>query len=147
MTDPLPQFHLLLHSAHLIEERLRKRLASLDIQPRQARVLDALGRMGATSQAGLAKEFDLTGASMSTMTARLLKAGLISRHIDPHERRSNVLSLTSEGRALLDTIYREWAAIDREIVAALGAAQAGALRSLTLTLRDALGARTLGGGS
>jgi hypothetical protein len=42
-------FHFLLHSAHLVEERLRKRLAQLNVQPRQARILDAIGRMGKTS--------------------------------------------------------------------------------------------------
>ena len=108
-------FHFLLHSAHLLEERLRARLTPLGVHPRQARVLDALGRMGEASQVTLAKEFDLTAASMSTMTVRLLEAGLIERHVDEHELRSNVLRLSKRGKSLLKSIYREWRAMDREI--------------------------------
>jgi len=39
---------------------------------RQARILDALDRMGDASQARLAREFNLTSASMSTMFVRHL---------------------------------------------------------------------------
>lgn len=39
---------------------------------RQARILDALDRMGDASQARLAREFNLTAASMSTMFVRHL---------------------------------------------------------------------------
>lgn len=139
------QFHLLLHSGHLIEDRLRIRLAALGVQPRQARVLDALERMGETSQAELAQEFNLTAASVSTMTARLLKAGLIDRQIDEEELRKNVLTLTKKGHALLDAIHAEWHAIDAEIIAAIGERDAASLKRLTLKLRNKLGGKTPGG--
>ncbi|ASJ73615.1 hypothetical protein IMCC3135_17680 [Granulosicoccus antarcticus IMCC3135] len=42
--------HLHLHFAHLLEERLRVRLAPLGIHPRQARVLDLLEKLGQASQ-------------------------------------------------------------------------------------------------
>lgn len=133
------RFHLLLHSAHLLEERLRDRLLPLGVQPRQARVLDALGRMGQASQVSLAKEFGLTAASMSTMTKRLLQAGLIERQVDEREIRSNVLRLSNHGRSLLETIYREWREIDREITKAIGSENAEHLADLTFRLRNALG--------
>jgi len=145
MTKRQPaQFHLLLHSAHLIEDRLRVRLAKLGIQPRQARVLDALEGLGETSQAELAKEFDLTAASMSTMIGRLLAAGLIHRRIDETELRKNVVRLTKKGRALLDSVNQEWGEIDREIIAAMGERDAETLKHLTRTLRDRLGGRRPG---
>lgn len=132
-------FHLLLHSAHLLEERLRERLLPLGVQPRQARILDALARMGETSQVKLAKEFGLTAASMSTMSRRLLEAGLIERRVDEREVRSNVLRLSDHGKTLLDTIYREWQKVDREISKAIGAENAAHLADLTHQLRNALG--------
>jgi len=148
MTKRQPaQFHLLLHSAHLIEDRLRVRLAALGIQPRQARVLDALEWMGETSQAELAKEFNLTAASMSTMTTRLLAAGLVHRRVDKTELRKNVLKLTKKGSSLLDSIYHEWAELDREIIAAMGERDAKVLKDLTRNLRDRLGGRRPGSGS
>ncbi len=138
------RFHLLLHSAHLLEERLRMRLAPLGVHPRQARVLDALQRVGEASQVTLAKEFGLTAASMSTMTARLLEAGLIERQVDERELRSNVLRLSERGKALLKAIYREWRAMDREISDAIGPQNAEELAGLTYQLRNALGGFTPG---
>jgi DNA-binding MarR family transcriptional regulator len=138
------KFHLLLHSAHLLEERLRTRLLPLGVHPRQARVLDALGRMGKTSQVTLAKEFNLTAASMSTMTNRLLQAGLIKRQIDEHELRSNILCLSTRGKTLLDAIYREWREMDREISDAIGSENSEQLADLTYQLRNAIGGFTPG---
>lgn len=114
------QFHGLLHSADLIETELRRRLAPLGIQPRQARVIEAMGRMGAASQADLASTFGVTAASMSTMTDRLLAAGYITRTTDPASRRQNVLELTDKGYALLASIAEVWTAVDDTIAAVLG---------------------------
>ena len=144
MSSQSYKFHLLLHSAHLLEERLRSRLAPLGIQPRQARALDALGRMGQASQVELAREFALSAASMSTMTSRLLTAGLIEKYVDERELRSNVLKLSKHGKSLLKKIYREWREIDREIGIILGVENADQLGSLTYELRNALGGSTPG---
>lgn len=138
------RFHLLLHSAHLLEERLRTRLAQHGVKPRQARVLDALGRMGEASQIKLAREFAVTAASMSTMTSRLVAAGLIQKRPDPEQHRSNLLTLSKRGRGLLNLIYREWREVDREVEAAIGHRQAQRLGALTFDLRNALGGRTPG---
>lgn len=137
--------HGLLHSAALVEERLRVRLAKLDVRPRQARILDALDRMQQASQADLAREFDLTPASMSTMTTRLLDAGYISRTPHPDEARSNVLRLTEKGRSLLAEVRRAWADIDLMIETTIGPDKAQRLAALTRDLRDALGGNVPGG--
>ena len=144
MTKQSYTFHLLLHSAHLLEERLRSRLVPLGVQPRQARVLDALGRMGQTSQVKLARDFGLTAASMSTMTTRLLNAGLIERQVDKRELRSNVLTLSPLGQSLLKKIYHEWQEIDREIDEIIGAEAMAQLGDLTCKLRNAFGGSTPG---
>ena len=137
-------FHLHLHFAHLLEERLRIRLAPLGIHPRQARILDALGRMGQASQVQLAREFGLTGASMSTMTSRLVAAGLIERHVDVQEQRSNVLKLTRHGSSLLEQIHQEWQEIDREITEVIGDENAARFAAFSLQLRNAFGGSTPG---
>ncbi len=138
--------HFLLHAADLVEERLRRRLADLGMPPRQARVLDALDRMGAASQVDLARAFDITPASMSTMTARLIAAGFIARETDPEEARSNVLQLTAHGRSLLSEIHAAWHDVDRIIEETVGSENAAALAALTRALRDGLGGRTPGHG-
>lgn len=123
---------------------MRHRLEPLGIGPRQARILDALSRMGSTSQVELAREFTVTAASMSTMTTRLVKAGLIARGLDPDSARSNRLSLTAEGDRMLDAIDAAWRETDEAIVEAIGAEKAAALAALTTELRDALGGHVPG---
>lgn len=131
-------FHGLLHSAELLEAELRRNLSPLGIQPRQARVIEALGRMGPVSQSDLASAFSVTPASMSTMTDRLLAAGYITRAVDPASRRQNVLGLTDKGRRLLDGIGEAWTAVDDAISSALGA-EAAAFFAQARRLRDTLG--------
>lgn len=138
------QFHFFLHCSHLIEERLRIRLDPLGIKPRQARVLDALGRMGQASQVKLADEFGLSAASMSTMTTRLLTAGLIEKRVDEQELRSNILKLSKHGKSLLTQIYEVWTDIDQEISKAIGPENASQLATITCELRNAFGGFTPG---
>jgi len=137
-------FHLHLHFAHLLEERLRARLAPLGIHPRQARILGVLGMVGQASQVKLAREVGLTAASMSTMTSRLVAAGLIERDVDAHERRSNVLKLTRHGNSLLKQIHQEWEKIDRECTEILGENNAAQFTAFALQLRNAFGGSTPG---
>lgn len=131
-------FHGLLHSADLVETALRRKLAPLGIQPRQARVVEALARMAPVSQADLASAFRITPASMSTMTDRLLAAGYITRRVDPASRRQNVLELTDKGRSLLASIDEVWSSVDDTIRAVLGD-EAAAFFHLARRLRDGLG--------
>lgn len=131
-------FHGLLHSANLVEAELRRHIAPLGLRPRQARILDAMGRMGPVSQVDLAADFGITPASMSTMTDRLLAAGYITRAPNPVSRRQNVLELTEKGRTLLDGIAKAWAAVDAKISAALGE-NAAAFFAQAQHLRDNLG--------
>lgn len=136
--------HGLLHSARLVEEEMRRRLSPLDIHPRQARVLTAIHHMQPVSQVDLAAEFDITSASMSTMTDRLLAAGYITRTTDPNVRRRNVLQLTDAGRAKLDAIFESWEAVDATIRDAIGPDDAQDLFRLTRRLREKLGGRVPG---
>ena len=131
-------FHGLLHSGELVEAELRQSLSSLGVQPRQARVLEAMGRIGPVSQTDLASAFGVTSASISTMTDRLLAAGLITRAVHPTSRRQNVLELTEKGRKLLDGIGVAWASVDDKIRAVLGA-DARTFFDLGRRLRDGLG--------
>jgi DNA-binding MarR family transcriptional regulator len=138
-------FHFLLHSAHLVEEKLRKRLVPLDVQPRQARILDAISRTGGTSQIRLAEEMSVTQASMSTMIVRLVELKLITKRVDKAELRSNILCITQRGQKQLGRIYEIWAETDREIEAKIGLKNTKQLTALTLRLRNALGGFTPGG--
>lgn len=139
-----PQFHLLLHSADLLEDHLRRELSPLGVRPRQARVLNALDRMGQASQSRLATEFGISRASMSTMTARLIARGFITRTEDPADPRGNILALSDTGRALLSDIETAWDRVDAIITETIGAQNARRLAELTYDLRNGLGGRAPG---
>ncbi len=132
-------FHSLLHSADLVELHLRNELEPLGLRPRQARILSALNRMGPISQATLAKEYQVTPGSMSTMVTRLENLGFVTRHREPDERRSDVLSLTAQGKTLIQGIRKTWRQTDARIVKAIGAEKAQILGELTAELTFALG--------
>lgn len=134
-----PNFHLLLHSSDLVEQQLRIKLAPLGVKPRQARVLDALDRMGAISQVELVKAFDITPASMSTMITRLVVAGFVTQKPSAKALRTNVVALSKRGRHVLNKVRVVWAEMDRVIEEAIGCEQAETLAQLTGALRDALG--------
>ena len=134
----------MLHSADLLDETLRHRLGRLGLRPRQARVIDALARMEPASQVALAREFGVTPAAMSTMTARLIEGGYVTREVDPKEARAHLLRLTERGRGLLDEIHKAWRDVDGLIEEKLGPDGAATLSELARDLRDALGGRVPG---
>jgi DNA-binding MarR family transcriptional regulator len=129
---------------HLVEARLRVRLAEVGLRPRQARVLSALNRMGECHQKALATEFDITPASMSTMCDRLVAAGLIEKLVDPEEKRAYLVRLTQEGESKVREVRKAWDDIDRMIVKAIGKDAAESLAGFAGNLRDQLGGRIPG---
>ncbi|WP_352231100.1 MarR family winged helix-turn-helix transcriptional regulator [Paralimibaculum aggregatum] len=107
-------------------------------------MIEAIGRLGAVSQAVLVPEFGVTSASMSTMTDRLLAAGYVTRTVDPASRRKNRLGPAGKGRALPAGITAAWDATD-ETIRAVPGADAAAFSGLARRLRDGLGGRPPGG--
>lgn len=136
-----PGFHLLLHSTHLLEDRLRDLLNPLGIHAGQARFIDALGHIDGATQKQLSSKFNVTSASMSQMTKRLVTNGYIQLHADPQDKRATVLSLTDKGMQMRGEIHRVWATLDKEIIEAIGEENAEQLFMQSGSLRDALGGK------
>ncbi|WP_417607131.1 MarR family winged helix-turn-helix transcriptional regulator [Primorskyibacter flagellatus] len=132
-------FHALLHSADLLERRLTERLAPLGVRPRQARVLVAIDVIGPTSQTVLAREFDITKGSMSTMIDRLLALGLVQRKKSETDKRGDVVTLSSAGGLMVSDIRRAWQDIDTMVEAILGPEKQRLLAELSSELKTALG--------
>lgn len=138
------KFHSLLHAADLVEDRLRVQLDPLGIRPRQARILNALRRMGTASQVELAIEFNVTAGSMSTMIARLIAMKLVSRTKDPSELRTDVLQLTPKGISVLKKVHMVWRQMNAVLEEALGQEKADMLGALSAELKSALGGHVPG---
>tara|TARA_Y100001951_G_C11295289_1_gene275096 strand:+ start:1693 stop:1947 length:255 start_codon:yes stop_codon:yes gene_type:complete len=78
------------------------------------------------------------------MTKRLINNGFIKVRPDPSDKRSSLVSLTSEGEMLLNQIIEVWKKVDDIIIDAIGARNAEQLFSQSLKLRDTLGGKAPG---
>jgi DNA-binding MarR family transcriptional regulator len=76
-------------------------LEPLQIEPRDFGALTALQSMGPVSQAGLARQFGVSGASMVQIVDDLEKRGLLERRRMATDRRTQVLHLQPEVPAVL----------------------------------------------
>jgi len=133
------KIHPFLHAATLMEKRVTALLRASGVRHRQGLILDALHRVGPTSQRHLAKEFGISPGSMSSMTDRLLALGFITRNTNADDRRSDVLELTPDGLAILTVVRDAWQDADDGIETALGAKKAAQFFALAAELRSAQG--------
>jgi DNA-binding MarR family transcriptional regulator len=67
-------------------------------------VIHVLGRIGPCSAARLAAEIGIDRSGASRYADRLEEIGLVQRTADPIDRRATLLSLTAEGRRVIDEL-------------------------------------------
>jgi DNA-binding MarR family transcriptional regulator len=72
----------------------------------QLRVMMMIATRGAINLAAVAAGLDVSPSNASRICDRLLKIDMVDRREDPDDRRNVVLTLTSEGRALIDRVIR-----------------------------------------
>jgi len=95
----------------------------------QYTALTVLERHDDMSSAQLARRSFVTAQSMADMITALEGRALIERHRDRADRRRLVVSLTAEGRALLEACRPEVAALERTMLAGLSEPDIAALRA------------------
>src|SRR3954451_16418908 len=81
--------------------RLRQE-AGTDLSPSQTSALAAVERHGPLTPSELAVCERIQRPTATRVLARLGEAGLVERAADPMDRRSSLVSVTAEGRALLE---------------------------------------------
>jgi DNA-binding MarR family transcriptional regulator len=81
------------------------------------------------SSAQLARRSFVTAQSMADMITALEGRALIERHRDRADRRRLVVSLTAEGRALLDRYRPDVAALEQAMLAGLSEPEVAAMRA------------------
>src|SRR3954452_1403655 len=94
-------------AAHLrvVVARTARRLrqeAGTDLSPSQTSTLAAIERHGPLTPSELATCERIQRPTATRVLARLEEAGLVARAADPTDRRSSLVSVTEEGRELLD---------------------------------------------
>jgi len=127
--------------AREIELRLEAVYREHGLEPGWHDVLATLRRSGPPFRL---RPTDLTTALMLTSSGttkrldRLERAGLVERTADPHDRRAVAISLTAQGRALIDRVTEAHLANERDILAALSGTDQQRLADLLRNLQIGL---------
>jgi DNA-binding MarR family transcriptional regulator len=136
VTHPAPS---LLYVMKQLELAVRSGLDDIvrpdGLTAQQYTALTVLERNSGISSAQLARHSFVTAQSMADMVGSLLAGGLIERHRDAVDRRKLVLTLTAEGRSLLDRYRDEVDALEAKMLVGLESDDAVALRRMLLTCR------------
>src|SRR5215218_4701693 len=129
--------------ARELEQRLEPVYKAHGLEPGWHDVLATLRRTGPGYRL---RPTDLTDALMLTSSGttkrldRLERAGLIGREPDPGDRRGVTITLTDEGRAVIDRVTEAHVANEARLLEGLGRADrerlAALLRKLSLTLPE-----------
>src|SRR3954469_22521061 len=96
-------------AAHLrvVVTRTARRLrqeAGTDLSPSQTSALAAVERHGPLTPSELAARERIQRPTATRVLALLEESGLVDRAADPADRRSSLVSITPEGRELLDRL-------------------------------------------
>jgi DNA-binding MarR family transcriptional regulator len=114
---------MLLYLLKQVELAARARLDDivrpLGLTALQYTALGILERQNGITSAQLARNSFVTAQSMADMIAILEGRGVIERHRDTADRRRLVVSLTAEGRGLLDRCRPQVAALEASMLTGL----------------------------
>lgn len=90
---------------HLVLLRLNRRIrvsSHDEISPSQRSILGTVYRFGPVSVGRIAEREHVQPPSASKIVAALEQLGLVQRAADPNDRRCSLISLTQQGRDLVD---------------------------------------------
>ncbi|GAB4209274.1 MAG: MarR family transcriptional regulator [Roseiflexaceae bacterium] len=111
MTEHLTNAHRMLR----VFEQMRalkpgaswRRLADLGLSHSHLRALHMLAPDRTLAMKDLAEALQLTPPSVTALTRRLVQSGMVQRQTHEEDSRVSLLSLTEDGRTLLEGLYHE----------------------------------------
>jgi DNA-binding MarR family transcriptional regulator len=106
-------------AVHLLALYLDRQLGALEISQAEAHVLARLGRGGSTSPTELHRLFGHKRSTLTGILDRLEARGYVTRVLNADDRRSFIVSLTSEGKIVAETVSATIEALERQIAARL----------------------------
>jgi DNA-binding MarR family transcriptional regulator len=128
--------------AQLLQAELEPVFAAHGVNGGEFDVLASLRRSGRPfrlTPTELSKSLMVTSGGMTKRLAALEGRGLIRREPDPNDRRSSAVTLTREGKRLVEAILPEHVANEERLLAELTAEERAGLAGLLETLAVALG--------
>ncbi|MEU0570983.1 MarR family transcriptional regulator [Nonomuraea sp. NPDC005983] len=110
-------------------------LFTSNLTMRQLKVVMLLSLNGSASGQNLAQDLGVGLGTVTGIVDRLVTAGLVSRHEDPHDRRVRRVELTAAGAELVEEIQDAGLQQYRRIVAHLDTETLRALELVTRRIR------------
>lgn len=121
---------LLMRLARAANRSLACSLEALGLRSQQFGILHRLARYGPASQSELAAGLRLHASNLVRLLDELEHAGLARRERDPHDRRRQVVAITSSGKRLLSRAADAAEQTERELLAPLDPAERRQLQGL-----------------
>lgn len=108
--------YLLTVSQHEVFQKFFSRLSPYGITPGQYGILNCLWENGPTTPKEIARALRLENSTISGALDRMQRQGLISRVLDPNNRRSIQVIATPQAEALKEDVLREVETLNSEIL-------------------------------
>jgi DNA-binding MarR family transcriptional regulator len=129
-------WYLLYKAGQLARQRWNAMLADLNVSPAQYGALMAIGEAGHLGQQRLAELIGVDPRNAVPIVDALADQGLVSREVDPADRRRRVLQLTASGQAKADNLASVAAEIETDLLGALDPGEQASLRRMLLSLLE-----------
>jgi len=126
----LDTFVKLTRATETLGGQLQRHLASLEITPPQFAVLEALLHVGPMSQSELGRKLLRSNPNMTALLDNLERDKRIQRERSPEDRRVVMVSLTPEGRRVIERVFPAHAAHVAALMGALSAEEQETLGAL-----------------
>ena len=105
----------------------------------QLRVMMMMATRGAMNLVAVAAGLEVSSPNASRICDRLLKAGMLDRTEDPHDRRHVTLTLTPDGEALIEQVIRHRRTAIRKILRSMPSQQCDDVETAMNAFADAAG--------
>ncbi len=120
----------LMRAAESITSRVHKHLAAAGLSVSQFGVLEALYHLGPLTQSDLGRKILRSSGNITLVIDNLEKRGLVRRERDRTDRRFFIVHLTDEGQKLIGKIFPPHAAVIKNELGVLSAAEQKTLGDL-----------------
>lgn len=122
--------HLLHRAQQMASDLFASAFGSGGLTQRQLAVLAASGLNDGATQTGLVAATGIDRSTLAEMVARMTAKGLLAREKSSTDSRANVVTLTAEGRAILDEAAPKLAKVDAALLSMLSARRAAFVDAL-----------------
>ena len=125
------------HATHRIGRHLESALAAVGVDQGEAHVLSALAR-GPMTVAALVAAVGVKRSTLTNILDRLERRGLVTREINPNDRRSFLVRPTRGGERAANKVAAAFAAVDAKLVRATTASEREGFDAVLVRLEEIL---------